>query len=233
MQETERLFLSINQALDAVRIAFSQYSSQLNLLTVIWPMVFGDGAYTHQDGRNSTVWAKIPGDGKLILSSEDDLKQRILEQFQLFPPAPEHLARICSLVFGVHGCAGTGPAPDSAPGIWIDTDMAGFVCTRCGHCCRTLNYHDGCSLADYNRWLDLGRTDILDWVGTVRQNDRVIGCRIWMLPGTNRFAERCPWLARSSDRECYVCTIHDVRPAICRHYPGSRKHARMTGCSGV
>jgi Fe-S-cluster containining protein len=35
------------------------------------------------------------------------------------------------------------------------------------------------------------------------------------------------------DRNRYRCTIHDIRPTICRQYPGSRKHARMTGCRGV
>ena len=233
MPEKERLFLTIDEALEAVRNDFAQYPSQLNLLSVIWPMVFGDGTYVQQDARSRSVWAKIPGQIKLILSSEDDLKRRIVDQLKLSPPAPDHLARICSRVFGAHVDAGSGPEPDSSPGIWIDTDMSGFVCTQCGHCCRTLNYHDRCSVTDYKRWQDLGRTDILDWVGTIRQNGHVTACRIWMLPGTNQFAETCPWLKKSSDQDRYVCTIHDVRPTICRQYPGSRKHARMTGCGGV
>ena len=233
MPEKERLFLTIDEALEAVRGDFVQYASQLNLLSVIWPMVFGEGAYVLQDARSRSVWAKIPGKTKLIPSSEDDLKQRIVDQLKRLPPDPEHLARICSMVFGAHVKADSGPEPDLLPGIWIDTDMADFVCTQCGRCCRTLNYHDGCSVTDYELWQDLGRTEILDWVGTIRQNGRVTACRIWILPGTNRFAETCPWLSMSSDRDHYVCTIHDVRPTICRQYPGSRKHARMTGCRGV
>lgn len=233
MPEKERHFFSIDEALEAVRIAFAQYPSQLNLLRVIWPMVFGDSAYLLPDSRRRTAWAKFPGKAKLIPCGEDDLKQHIIDQLNRWPPAANHLAGICSQVFGVPAAPGASPGRGALPGIWIDIDMSGFVCLQCGHCCRTLNYHDGCSVSDYQRWLDLDRADILAWVGTVREKGRVVACRIWMLPGTNRFAEQCPWLKRQSDPDSYLCTIHDVRPTICRQYPGSRKHARLTGCGGV
>jgi Fe-S-cluster containining protein len=233
MPNKEKYFLTIDEALDAIHGAFAQYASQFKLLSVIWPMVFGDGAYVLRDARNRSIWAKISANTKLIRSSEDDLKKRMVDQLRRWPPNPEHLARICSHVFGLCASAGSGPLPNACPGIWIDTDMAGFSCTQCGHCCRTLNYHDRCSVDDYQRWQDLGRSDILDWVGVVRQHGRVTACRIWVTPGTNDFAKTCPWLTRSPHSNRYVCTIHDVRPLICRQYPGSRKHARMTGCRGV
>ena len=233
MPERERLFLTIDEALGAVRGDFAQYASQFHLLAVIWPMVFGDGAYVLRDDRSRSIWAKMSGNTKLIPSSEDDLKQRILERLYRYPPDPQHLARICSRVFGAHVEAGPGPPGDTSSGIWIDTGMADFVCSQCGRCCLTLNYQEGCRVTDYQLWQDLGRTDILDWVGTIKQNEQVTACRIWIKPGTNDFAETCPWLARSPDPNRYVCTIHDVRPTICRQYPGSRKHARMTGCGGV
>jgi Fe-S-cluster containining protein len=232
MSNKERLFLTIDEALDAVRGDLAQYASQFQLLAVIWPMVFGDGAYVLRDDRSRSIWAKTSDIAKLIPSSEDDLKQRILDRLGRCPPDPQHLARISSRVFGAHVEAGAGPAGDPSSGIWIDTGMADFVCCQCGRCCLTLNYHDGCSVADVQRWQDLGRTDILDWVGTIKQDEQVTACRIWIKPGTNDFAETCPWLARSPDPNRYVCTIHDVRPTICRQYPGSRKHARMTGCAG-
>ena len=117
--------------------------------------------------------------------------------------------------------------------VWVDTGMADFTCLRCGHCCRTLDYRDGCSVDDYRRWQALGREDILAWVGVVGQEGRIKAVRIWMEPGTNRYAEVCPWLGKTKDPKRFRCTIHEVRPMICRQYPGSRKHARMTGCRGV
>jgi hypothetical protein len=54
-------FFHHRRSLSAVCNAFAQYPSRFNLLSVIWPMVFGDGAYVLQDGGNRSVWAKIPG----------------------------------------------------------------------------------------------------------------------------------------------------------------------------
>ncbi|WP_372683150.1 YkgJ family cysteine cluster protein [Desulfosarcina sp.] len=233
MPNRERLFLTTDEALDAVRGDFAQYNSQLNLISVIWPMVFGDGAYVRQNAGRRSVWAKVSADSKLTPSSEHDLKQRILDRLVRLTPGPKQLARICSRVFGAHVTAGLGPEPGGSPGIWIDTKMNDFVCTQCGHCCLTLDYHDGCSVRDHQRWQDRGRADILDWVGVVRRHGEVTACRIWVVPGTNAFAETCPWLARPIGLNRYVCTIHDVRPTICRQYPGTRKHARMTGCGGA
>lgn len=233
MPEQRGRFFTIDEALNAVGVALARYPSQLNLISVIWPMVFGDEAYVLTNGPNRAAWAKLPGRSKLLASSETDLKQRIMEKLKRRSPSPARLARICAQVFGAQASSGPGPDAASSAGIWIHTDMDDFVCIRCGHCCRMLNYRDGCTLADYQRWQDLGRADILEWVGTISQNGRVTACRIWMLPGTNRYAGSCPWLKPLPEPERYVCTIYDVRPMTCRQYPGSRKHARMTGCRGV
>lgn len=233
MPNKEKLFFTIDEALSAVCNAFAQYPSQLNLLSVIWPMVFGDEAYVLKDAGNRSIWVKIPGAPKLIPSNEVDLKQRIVGQLKRCHPEPGQLARICSQAFGAPVYTGPGPEPDRLPGVWVETDMTGFACIQCGHCCRTLNFHDGCTVADYQRWQDLKRTDILDWVGTVRYHGQVIACRIWIMPGTNQYARICPWLKKLPDRNRYLCSIYDMRPTICRQYPGSRKHARMTGCRGV
>ncbi|MGA6926066.1 MAG: YkgJ family cysteine cluster protein [Desulfosarcina sp.] len=231
MSVKERLFLTVDEALEAVRIALAQYPFRLNLFSILWPMVFGAGAYLLQQGRGRTLWTKIPGETRLILSSEDNLKARIAEQLQRSRSTPAQLADICSTVFGAP--VEFGPGPDAAPGVWIDTGMAGFVCVRCGHCCRTLNYRDGCTAADFQRWRDLGRSDIIDWVSIVRDKGRIVAYRIWIEPGTNHYADQCPWLQPSGTDGRAVCKIHDVRPMVCRQYPGSRYHARMTGCRGV
>ena len=234
MTNQSRLFLTIEATLEAVQRAFRQYPSQMRLLAVLWPVVFGRQSYFLVTGGRRSAWVKIPGQAKLVHASEDDLKRRVMDQLRRSTPSPERLASIAALVFGVHARAQAGPDPKRTPGIWIDTDMADFVCAQCGHCCLTLDYHAGCTPADVARWQEIGRADILEWVGTVRQSGRVVACRIWMVPGTNDYAAVCPWLKRSPENNSrYWCAIHDVRPMVCRQYPGSRKHARLTGCQGV
>lgn len=233
MLEKTRRFFTPAEALEAVRIAFLQYPSQLNLLKLIWPMVFGGSAYLLTDNPGHGIWAKRPGRKKPFLADEAALKQDIIDQLADVPPDTEQLAGICAHVFGAPVQAGRGEGADDAKGIWIETDMGGFVCLRCGHCCRRLDYRDGCTLADYRRWQALGRKDILAWVGTVKRHGVVVACRIWMTPGTNRYTDTCPWLKTDDGAGSATCLIHDVRPMVCRHYPGSRKHARLTGCRGV
>ncbi|WP_243545421.1 hypothetical protein [Pseudodesulfovibrio tunisiensis] len=43
-------------------------------------------------------------------------------------------------------------------------------------------------------------------------------------------AETLPLATPRSKDGRRVCSIHDYKPEICRQYPGSRKHAAMTGC---
>jgi Fe-S-cluster containining protein len=233
MTETTRRFYTFAEVIDALRLAFAQYPSQLHMLTLIWPMVFGDSAYLIIDSPQRGIWAKRPGCKKPYLADEATLKIQIVDHLLHMAPRPAQLAAICLHVFGTPAIAGVGPEAATAPGIWIETDMGGFVCTRCGHCCRTLDYTNGCTVEDYRRWKASGREDILQWVGTVRRDGRVVACRIWMVPGTNQFAETCPWLKPDTIPGRTRCAIHAVRPMVCRHYPGSRKHARLTGCRGV
>ncbi|WP_243545419.1 YkgJ family cysteine cluster protein [Pseudodesulfovibrio tunisiensis] len=138
-------------------------------------------------------------------------------------PDPEALARICSVVFWCKAHTGTGP--EGRLGIWVPTGMRDFVCIQCGRCCSVLDYHRDCTEEDVALWRERGRTDILEWVG--RKPDG--SYRIWVRPGTDLLAETCPWLTTLEDGR-RVCSIHDCKPEICRQYPGSRKHAAMTGC---
>lgn len=233
MSETGKLFLTFEEAVEAIRIALERYPSQLNLMAVLWPMVFGEQAYLLPDDRRQAAWVKACGGGTLQLLGQAQLQQRLLDHLKRLPPPLEHLARICALVFGARAGVDPGSGSDAPGALWVETQMTDFVCTRCGRCCRTLSYHDGCALDDYRRWQELGRSDILQWVGTVRQAGRIVACRIWIEPGTNRYAPCCPWLKAADPPGRWTCTIHALRPTICRSYPGSRKHARMTGCRGV
>ena len=233
MKEKDRLFLTVNQAVEAVAKDFEQYPFQRRRVALLVPMVYGDSAYVTGGVKNGTIWLKTPDQKKPIPIDEKQIGRLLIQRLIKNPPTIEKLAEICSLVFQTPcspACKGESP---SVPGIWVTTGMEMFRCLQCGHCCRTLDYRDGCSVKDYQRWQKLGRTDILRWVGVVKESGKVTACRIWMVPGTNRFADACPWLKRGDRPKRFVCSIHDVRPVICRQYPGSRKHARLTGCCGV
>jgi hypothetical protein len=76
------------------------------------------------------------------------------------------------------------------------------------------------------------RDDIIRWVGLEIRRDNDRAYRIWIDPDTGRPADVCPWLIRVPGSHLYKCGIHEEKPEICRLYPGSRKHAVMTGCRG-
>ena len=233
MPDHDKIFIEHDQAIRAIARDFEQYPFQLNLLTSLVPMVFGNHAYLMRDTRSNRLWLKLPERKKPFVVGESEIAQRLIRKLKAAPPTDEQLAKIGTLVFQAPVKVVAGDAKGARPGLCVDTGMDGFTCLQCGRCCRLLDYRDGCSLDDFRRWRNLGRSDILRWVGTVREAGQVVACRIWMVPGTNRFAEVCPWLKRGDRPDRFTCTIHDVRPTICREYPGSRKHARMTGCSGV
>ena len=96
MPENERLFLSTQEALDAVNIAFSQYSSQFYLIEGLWPLVFGRDAYVMRDSKRPHFWAKTSKRSKLLSAGENDLKQWIVSHLQQSPPSLEQLAKFAA-----------------------------------------------------------------------------------------------------------------------------------------
>ena len=144
---------------------------------------------------------------------------------------PDLLADVCSRVFQ------TRAFPDKDPtnhqlGIRIETGMEAYTCRQCGQCCQSLEYRNELSAEDIRLWKRLGRKDILEWVGTIGRNGRIIGYRMWVSPKTGRMVDTCPFLKRMSKDNQWQCSIQEVKPRICRQYPLSRKHAIMTGCKG-
>jgi len=233
MPEREKIFLTLEEARDAIARDFQQYPDQLKLLASLVPLVFGDDAYLIQEPDHRKIWLKSSRLKKPVAQPVGRMGEFILQQLDRQPPSPEQMARICTRVFQSPATPARSKNGQFFQGVWVQTGMDAFFCLQCGRCCRKLAYRDGCSVADYRRWVELGRTDILAWVGTVKKDGAVAACRIWMVPGTNRYADVCPWLKRGDNPDRYFCTIHDVRPTICRQYPGTRKHARMTGCRAI
>jgi Fe-S-cluster containining protein len=55
---------------------------------------------------------------------------------------------------------------------------------------------------------------------------------LWLNPNTGDEVTRCPWLRKLPKQDKYKCRIHDTKPAHCRNYPKSKRHALTTGCKG-
>jgi len=230
--EQDRIFLSPEEALNAIRTDFNLYPPQTRLFLELSPLILGRNTSVVEDPRHDGIWVAVPGGRpvrRMRLMAPGDLGNLLCDTLADEMPGTEILADICAGVFQVTALPGKEWA-GGRDGIWIDRRMQNFKCRQCGHCCRELEFNDSLNEADYRKWEELGRDDILAWVGTTRRNGETVSRAIWILPGTRQFATTCPWLEKIRGEERWGCRIHDVKPEICRQYPGTRKHARMTGC---
>lgn len=215
-------WLSCDHAVCAMRIDLASYGPQ--------PGVYRDlerllGVHTP---RAASVGSPSSGPGPAVQDGVCDLLSRELGGYAADAVM---LARACEVVFGGEARAAPGGEDGAVPGILLFTGMEEFACTRCGQCCLTLDFHGECTAADVAAWERAGRDDILAWV---RREPGPYGesRRIWVRPGTELYAESCPWLWRVPGDTAFYCAINDVKPEVCRSYPGLRKHALLTGCRG-
>ncbi len=225
----DKVFLTREQALCAIRLDFDQYPPQSALFFSLCRELADQVGVMWPDYERNGLWVAASGQKKATFFSREQLGDLVYDTLEASRLPLERLAQICSRVFRAPAAAVTGAGQG---GIWLRTGMAGFSCRQCGQCCKMLDYKDQCSEKDYARLKSRGRTDVLAWIGRTRKQGMVTAYHLWMIPGTRTYAETCPWLHLEPTTGRYVCTIHDVRPDICRQYPGSRKHAVMTGCRG-
>ncbi len=226
----ERIFLSRKEALAAIRADFRQYAPQTRLFLDLFPLVFGDRAVISGTFHDKHLWMAEYG-GKMFPIGARDLGLRLIRELEKTPPSVPELAAICRRVFRTTVTPGRLDRSAEA-GLWLSTGMEGFSCRQCGHCCRFLDYYDQLTEADYKFWRSLNRVDILEKVRHTRREDNTIAYRVWERTVPAASAHSCPWLHKIPTRNRWQCLIHDVRPQVCRQYPGSRKHADMTGCPG-
>jgi len=224
----DRLFLLPEEVLEAIREDFVQYPPQRRLFLSLCAPVLGAGQVVDDSGRRG-AWIRVGSRGKMIRIGYRELGDRIVQALEAAPPPASHLAGLCRMIFHTRATPGRRCG---VKGIWIETGMESFCCIRCGQCCKDVGYPKEASDADIARWKAAGREDILAWVGMKRCQGIRSAHRIWIEPGTTRPAEICPWLRRQPGTHRFECAIHDLKPDTCRLYPGSRKHAEMTGCRG-
>lgn len=224
------VFLPPEEAVSAIGRDFAQYPPQTALFCTLIPLVVGDGAGARKDPHGKGIWIRRGNGRAPRLKPAAEVGEDLCRAIEKRCGDLDLLARVCAVVFQTRARPETR-GPDR--GVRIETGMEGFSCRLCGRCCRNLDYRHECTPADAARWEAAGRTDILHWAAPIRKGGIVTGYSIWVHPGTRQFTDTCPWLTRGDRPDRWVCRIQEIKPAICRQYPGTRKHARMTGCPGI
>lgn len=227
------IFLTPVQAVDAVALDFQAYGPQPDLLRRVAPLILGNRCRIKARTEKECGVSVLRGT-TFDPVADHHLGFYLIHVLETDPPDLTTLADICREVFQTPTTAGRDRT-GTISGIWTHVQLDRFICRQCGQCCRTLDYETGCEESDVRRWRDSGRTDILAWVQTrdIPAGDSGPAYRIWVDPDTGDTARTCPWLAPCPDHaDRFVCTIHPVKPEVCRQYPFTAKHAAMTGCSG-
>ncbi len=227
----ETVFLTCREAIDSVLNDFRRYDPQIMLFCEVIRLVSGGKIITKRDGRQGCVWVGLPGKRNMRRFNGPEMLEYVCRVVSDAEPDGEILAALCTMVFHTRAYTEVDPE-DGRKGISVETGMEDFSCRQCGECCRSLDYHKDITREDISYWKSLGREDILKWVGAFEMDNGEKVYSIWTVPGTMKFAEVCPFLKEVSSENRSVCLIHDVKPAICRQYPLSKKHAVMTGCRG-
>lgn len=237
MDGNEQIFLSMEEAISAIRIDFCHYPPQTQLFVDLSSLILDPDTRVVNDARYNGLWISTPGrrrTGRMRKIAPLALGRMLIDTLSTSPPPARVMAEICRRTFLTHA-APSDNGPGAKAGVWIYMDMEGFRCKQCGRCCCELNYRHELSSDDYRRWQELGREDILERVATITRNGQIDSYAMWIAPGTRHFLEICPWLMPAPAKNKavrWICSIHDIKPDICREYPGTKKHAMMTGCIG-
>lgn len=228
--EKATLFLTPQQALRAVCLDLRQYAPQIPLMCDILRLI-SDRDTIIRDPRTGVVWMRRQDHHQLQQMVPAALVTATCHGLERSVLSLETLAVICRRVFQTRVWPSVN-AVTGESGLSVSTAMASFRCRQCGHCCRRLDFRHELTAKDVERWRRAGREDLLAWVGVLKKDNGEAAYQIWVVPGTNRFAEECPFLKQGSSNHVWVCGIHEVKPTVCRQYPITRKHAVMTGCPG-
>jgi Fe-S-cluster containining protein len=231
MNRRDSIYLSIEEAMEAVCIDFRRYEPQIVLLCQIISILSNGNVVVKRERGKNGAWISMQGQFHMKWMEGPELVETACASVKRADRDSHLISSICARVF--HERAWEERDPETGQmGVRIKTGMEEFRCRQCGQCCTSLDYHDEIIREDVVQWENLGRTDILQWVRGVEREGLERAYRIWTVPGTTRLAESCPFLKKIPSENRWECLIHDVKPAICRQYPLTRKHGLMTGCPG-
>ena len=178
------------------------------------------------------IWFKSRGEDKERFISRFDFRELTIDLIPEVVSRRDEIAQVYEWTMWVDVSHGQGDGGED--GIWVETEMEKFQCTQCGNCCQNLSdaFSTTVALEDIERWQSEDRWDILEWVEIYDAAGEAVFGDIWISPNTGDDVNRCPWLRKLPRQEKYKCRIHGTKPAHCRNYPKSKKHALTTGCKG-
>ena len=229
MPTQHRIFLTHAQAKAALCADLKQYAPQKALFKDLSLILLGKHTIEGLDGDDG-LWIETGKHGKMKRITWTALRNRLCAAVEALSPNLPAIAKLLSRVF--EGPASVGLDEfGRRTGIWLDTGLADFHCRRCGQCCRSLDYHDQCTVADVRKWRLSGRHELIARARPVLRGGRIDHYRIWTSADGKTTRKTCPWL-RPVKGDRFICSIQKDKPKICTEYPGSRKHGRMTGCAG-
>jgi len=210
---------------------FRQYAPQIILFSGIMPLITDNRIHLKRVPGKNGAWVNRAGKYQMKWLNGPELVEYMCNAIDQTQWHPDLLAAVCARVFRTRAA----PEEDEKtgnPGVRIETHMENYACRQCGHCCRFLDYRNEITVEDVALWRAAGRNDILKWVKEIRGDGRARKYRAWVDSKTGKQTDECPFLLKDPERGKWHCRIHNVTPAICRHYPLNRKHAAMSGCRG-
>ena len=231
MGKRDAIFLTVEEALEAVCLDFRRYEPQVMLFGEVLRVISDGGIVLKSEPGKSGRWVASEKGSKMVWFDGEALRVYVCDIVKSMRPGADAMAAVCSRVFRERAVPAVDPATGE-PGVCIETGMEKFVCVQCGNCCKALDYHDALTEQDVEMWKEAQRYDILAWVGVAQKKGGASSYRIWKDPKTGELADQCPFLTKVPDKNRWICRIHDIKPRICRDYPVSRKHGVMTGCRG-
>ena len=224
------IFLTTPEAVQAITTDFRQYEPQIILFSGIIRLITNDRFHLKREQTKNGAWINRSGTSRMKWLDGHELVEYMCDAIAHTRWDPGLLANVCARVFQARAVPDLHPNTGTA-GVRIGTNMEAFTCRQCGRCC-FLDYHNEVTAEDVAIWRTLGRKDILKWVYEIRCDGQPEKYQAWVVPGTLKQTETCPFLEKESESGRRRCRIHDVKPAICRQYPLNRKHAVMSGCRG-
>jgi len=229
--EKETIFLTTTEAIKAMIADFRQYAPQIILFSGIMPLITDNRIHLKREPGRNGAWVNRAGKYQMKWLHGPELVEYMCHAIDETQWHPDLLAAVCARVFRTRAA----PEKDEKtgnPGVRIETHMEAFHCRQCGFCCRFLDYRNEITADDVALWKASGRNDILKWVNEISIKGEARRYLAWVIPGTQKQADTCPFLVKAKKPRQWRCRIHDVKPAICRQFPLNRKHAVMSNCSG-